>query len=350
MQPGDENRVLVIGAQGVLGGLLVEDLSQHGWEVIPAGRRPNGDPAFRHVDLDEPESLAAALRDIELVVNAVPEPALTAERMVLSRGGVLINVSALPAAAGQRLRRQATAARGTVIMNAGVAPGVTNLIAAALLAEHPEADEVELVFTLSVGASTGRAGREFAHRGLTGVPDHRTARIALPEPYGPRRCLGFAELDAGWLGSLAGDRVVSPYLCIAEAPVHAALLAINRTRLMSKLPRSALVSSSGPRADKPPGRERIAHWVGVRKDRRLLAARTLQCRGDYRAAAAATSVFARAVHDDAKTSSPRPGVFDPQEVLSLDRLSDALGLAGMTVVQQPVRGEPAVAASSERQR
>jgi NAD(P)-dependent dehydrogenase (short-subunit alcohol dehydrogenase family) len=349
-QPQHGNRALVIGAQGVLGGLLATELSQRGWEVAPAGRRPGGAPGFCHVDLDEPESLAAALRDVDLVVNAVPDPVLTAERMVLSRGGLLINVSALPDEAGRQLRRQTAGARGTVIMNAGVAPGVTNLIAADLLEEHPEADEVELVFTVSVGANPGRAGREFAHRGLTAVTHHRTARIPLPEPYGTRRCLGFAEIDAGWLSSLAGEREVSPYLCIAEAPVHAALLAINRTRLMAKLPRSALVNSSGSSADRPAGRERIAHWIGVRSDHRLLAARTLQCRGDYRAAASATAVFARALHDDAKTAAPPPGVFDPQELLSLHRLSDALERAGITVVSQPAGVAAAVPTSAEAAR
>ena len=74
-------------------------------------------------------------------------------------------------------------------MNAGIAPGVTNLVAAALLEQHPEANEFELVFTVTTKGSGGKAAAAFAHRGLTGVRHHRTATAQLCPPFGTRRCL-----------------------------------------------------------------------------------------------------------------------------------------------------------------
>ena len=68
--------------------------------------------------------------------------------------------------------------RGTVLMNAGIAPGLTNLLAADLLADHPEADEVELVFTVSAKSAVGPAGQPVrAPRADHGVaaPDDRRA-------------------------------------------------------------------------------------------------------------------------------------------------------------------------------
>jgi NAD(P)-dependent dehydrogenase (short-subunit alcohol dehydrogenase family) len=195
-------RVLVIGAQGVLGALLVRGFEHAGWKVTRGGRRPDERSDFLHVDLDEPETVSTAIGHADVVLNPVPDDELVAERMVLDQGGLLINVSAMPAAAGRRLRQESTTTRGTVVMNAGIAPGVTNLIAADLLAVHPEADEVELAFTVSTRSTSGRAGGDFAHRNVTTVPRHRTAVIPLPEPFGTRRCLGFAEPDAGWLGEL----------------------------------------------------------------------------------------------------------------------------------------------------
>ena len=127
-------------------------------------------------------------------------------------------------------------------MNAGIAPGVTNLIAADLLAAHPEADEVELAFTVSTKSTSGRAGADFAHRNLTALARHRTTVIPLPEPFGARRCLGFAEPDAGWLGAAAANLAVGTYVCIAERPVHRAMLALNAAGVMSRLPRAALRS------------------------------------------------------------------------------------------------------------
>jgi Secreted repeat of unknown function len=209
----------------VLGRLLAQAFEGAGWAVIRAGRRPDPGAGFRHVDLDEAGTVAAATGEADVVVNVVPDPGLTAERMVLDRGGMLINLSAMPAEAGRRLRQEARTARGTVVMNAGIAPGVTNLIAADLLATHPEADEVELAFTVSTKSPTGPAGGDFAHRNLTTVSRHRTKVIPLPAPFGMRRCPGFAEPDGGWLGGVVGDRVVSPYVCIAERTTHRAMLA-----------------------------------------------------------------------------------------------------------------------------
>jgi NAD(P)-dependent dehydrogenase (short-subunit alcohol dehydrogenase family) len=324
----EESRgVLVLGAQGVLGALLARAFAHAGWHVRPAGRRPDPRPEFRHVDLAEPESLAAALIDVDVVVNTVPDLELTAERMVLYSGGLLLNVSAMPWGPGQKLRREAHDARGTVMMNAGIAPGITNLAAADLVAEHSEADEIELVFTVSVNNGAGRAGREFAHRGVTAVAHHRTARIPLPPPLGSRRCLGFAEPDRGWLGAFAGARTVSPYVCITEGPPHAALLAANRTRLMSRLPRAAFHGSPGA-TDESGTTELVAHWVAVRRQGELIAARTVSCLGDYRGAAAATVELATPLVNDRERVPP--GVFDPDELLSLRELGESLARAGIT--------------------
>ncbi len=267
-------RVLVIGAQGVLGSLLADAFAGAGWHVLRGGRRPDERPDFRHVDLDEAETVVAAGGEANLIVNAVPDRELAAERMVLERGGTLINVSALPARAVHELRQQATRMRGTVVMNGGIAPGMTNLVAADLLAAHPQADEVELVFTVSTRSTSGQAGGDFAHRGLTAVARHRTTIVALPEPFGSRRCLGFAEPDAGWLDPLPDGVAVSPYVCVAERSVHCALLAANAAGIMSRLPRAAL---RPPGLGGEGGRARAGRPLdrGARHGRRI-AARTLR--------------------------------------------------------------------------
>ena len=65
--------------------------------------------------------------------------------------------------------------RGTVLMNSGIAPGLTNLLVADMLARHPEADEVELVFTVSVKGSAGPAGGHPDR--LTATKRHRTTVV-----------------------------------------------------------------------------------------------------------------------------------------------------------------------------
>ena len=92
-------RVLVLGGQGVLGTAIAVAFGAAGWTSIRAGRRPDSGTDFRPVDLDEPDTLERALDGIDLIVSTVPDERLVAERLVLKRGGVLINVSAMTAGA-----------------------------------------------------------------------------------------------------------------------------------------------------------------------------------------------------------------------------------------------------------
>lgn len=324
---------MILGGQGVLGAHLSREFAAAGWDVIPTGRKPDPRPGFRRLDLREGWMIAAAIADADVVVNTVPDESTTAEQIVLREGGILINVSALPATASWKLRRERLDPCGSVVMNAGIAPGVTNLVAAELLAAHPEADEVELVFTVSSEATVGRAGREFAHRGLTAVGHHRTTVVPLPEPFGERRCLGFAEPERGWLGAVADAKQVSLYVCVAEAGMQRTLLAANRARLLSRLPRSAL--RSPPLDPERHFHEPIRHWVAVLSGGERIAARTVRCRGDYRAAASSAVAFAAALRDPDREPPP-PGVFDPDELFSAFGLADSLARYGITICEEEV--------------
>jgi len=325
-------RVLVLGGQGVLGTAIAGAFGAAGWTSIRAGRRPDSGTDFRPVDLDEPDTLERALDGIDVIVSTVPDERLVAERLVLTRGGVLINVSAMAARAVERLRRVPGEPRGTVLMNAGIAPGLTNLLAADLLADHPEADEVELVFTVSAKSAVGPAGSRFAHRALTTEARHQTTVVPLPEPFGRRRCVGFAEADNGWLGAVADGRAVSPYLCISEHRVHSALLAFNSAGIIARLPRSAFASAP---SDTPgaAGAEPVAHWVAVRRRGACLAARTLRCRGDYRSAAAGTVLFARSLAAGGR-SLAGAGVLVPEDAFTIGELRPALAESDIMVVDE----------------
>ena len=325
-------RVLVLGGQGVLGTAIAGAFGAAGWTSIRAGRRPDSGTDFRPVDLDEPDTLERALDGIDVIVSTVPDERLVAERLVLTRGGVLINVSAMAARAVERLRRVPGEPRGTVLMNAGIAPGLTNLLAADLLADHPEADEVELVFTVSAKSAVGPAGSRFAHRALTTEARHQTTVVPLPEPFGRRRCVGFAEADNGWLGAVADGRAVSPYLCISEHRVHSALLAFNSAGIIARLPRSAFVSAPSD-APGAAGAEPVAHWVAVRRRGACLAARTLRCRGDYRSAAAGTVLFGRSLAAGLRSGGPA-GVLVPEDAFTIGELRSALADADIVVVDE----------------
>jgi NAD(P)-dependent dehydrogenase (short-subunit alcohol dehydrogenase family) len=325
MEVRGTNRALVIGARGVLGALTVRAFASAGWDVRGAVRRPRSGQT--EIDLGHPDSIAGAVDGHELVVNTVPHPDLLTERYVLEHGGTLINISALPAAAGRALRGVGAGARGTVLMNAGLAPGVTAVVATDLLRLHPEAEELELVFTLSSQIPRGPASAAFIHRGLTAVARHRTTRVPLPDPFGERVCVGFGEGDAGWLGGVAEGRIVRQYIAVNELPVHERLLGLNLDGGMSALPRFLI----GPR--KPPvggaaSDEPVTHWIAAVRGGRRLGARVVECRGDFLHAANSAVVFA-----DALLRQPRiGGCFDPDEICSLAEIEPALLRAGIAIV------------------
>jgi hypothetical protein len=328
-------RVLIVGARGELGRLTVRAFQTPPWEVRRGSRPPvaSGDVAL---SLDRIESACAAAREHELIVNTVPHPDLLIERAVLEYGGTLINVSALPAAAGRALRAVAGGAPGTVILNAGFVPGVSNLVAAELLRAHPEADELELVLTISTLATRGPAGVAFIEHGLRVLSRHRTTVVPLPEPFGESSCVGFAEKDSGWLGGIAEGRVVRAYVRLTEREAQQRLLAQNEAGTMTTEWRCPMLMQTPARGSA--SRERVAHWIAAKRRGRRLGARTLECAGHYVHAARCALVFAEALLEEPRSG----GCFGPEELFTLDQLAPRLARSGISTVSQPMSAAAAV--------
>lgn len=322
-------RVLVIGAQGVLGSFIARRFREAGWVVIRGGRRPETTEDFRLVDLDRPETVADACREADLVVTTVRHAALSAERVVLAAGGVLLNLDDLPVVERARLTGDLTQSRGLVVDRTGLG-GVTGLATAELLEEHPEADTLEFGFMLSAREVTGRAGGAFAHRLLSGKGRLETVTVELAEPFGRRRCLSSERGAAELVGPLARGRRPRLYLCCLPAPFNGLILALNTLGLVTRLPLALLTAG---RSAVPPelSRQPTCHWAAVTRMGQRLAGRIIMGNGDYRSSVEATLVFAEAL---ATTSGGQPqpsGVFGVDELLRLRDVLPALQRHGIRV-------------------
>jgi hypothetical protein len=212
-------------------------------------------------------------------------------------------------------------------MNAGLAPGVTTIVAADLLRRRPEASELEIVYTFSLAIPRGPASVHFIHRGLTAVARHRTALVPLPTPFGERRCLGFGEGDAGWLGGIAEGRLVRQYVCVAEQALHERLLELNEAGAMNHLPR-ALIGPPKRSAQPAADGDRVAHWIAATRGGRRLEARTVECEGDFVHAARSVVVFAEALLSPER----QRGCFQPEEICTLSGIETKLQADGIAVV------------------
>jgi hypothetical protein len=154
----------------------------------------------------------------------------------------------------------------------------------------------------------------------------------LPEPFGSRRVLGFAEQDGGWLGPAADGLTVSPYICVAERPAAGMMRMLNAVRLISKLPPAAL--GSGRRtAVEDASDEPVAHSVAALHKGQLLDYRLVVGQGDFRMAAASSIVFAEALLGQDGRLAPPAGAWYPEEVLSLKLVEASLRLAGIDVTK-----------------
>jgi hypothetical protein len=317
----------VIGAQGTLGNAVLKQFVSAGWTVYPAGRRADRREGFRQLDLDQPDTVGPALQDVDLVVSTVAHPSLTAERWVLERGGLLVNCSHAHAGAAATTTSQAQERRGTVLLNAGLVPGVANLLAAELLDRHPQADCLEVAFTVLNEGTAGRAGGEFAHEGLTSRARHRVVKLPMPEPFGKLACIEIAEGEDGGFGGVADSRRIETYLGFGNRSVNLALRAINALRLMLVLPKAAFATNRGEQSEA--SREPTAIWIGARCGAERLGASMLECEGDYRTTAAAARLFSERLLDG---HSP-PGCFNPEDLFTLSDLLPAFNDAGLRVTR-----------------
>jgi hypothetical protein len=271
------------------------------------------------------------------VVNTVPDSGMSAERVVLERGGLLLNVAAPPLSAVLALRdRRADNASGLVALNAGLGPGLTSLVAADLLRIHPDADVLEIVITFCTSGTSGRAARTWVHHYLSAERHHATFQVPLPEPYGTRRCLRMADRERGWLVELPAEVDVRGGACFLERDVDRGLRALNALRLVSLLPRSPLVDPPrfiAPRAPEDavaPTRDPIREWVAVYRASERLAARTIEGEGDYLMTAAAALSMGELLHQ--RQADGERGARSIEELLVLDDVLGGLSSRGVSIV------------------
>ncbi|OXM45196.1 NAD-dependent epimerase/dehydratase family protein [Amycolatopsis alba] len=317
--------VLVLGAQGVLGTFVAKALSDK-YEVVRAGRRPSDGPGFRLVDLRDQAAVSAACASAKLVINCVRDERLAAERTVLAEGGRLVNVSNLSAADRARLKESDVDARGLVALHGGLTPGINSVVAADLLARHPDADEVRLVMTFSLNESGGpQAVGEFAYPMLTSRGRHPTDTFALAAPYGVRRCMAVGDAASGAFGEAAAGRTASVSYCFLENWFHRFLLGLNSAGMLKLLPK--FLFTAGLKVPEELTTEAKCDRVEVRRDGRLLAARLVRGIGDYRLTVAGTVAFAEALLE---SSTPATGAFGVEELFSFGDLRPRFESGGVT--------------------
>jgi hypothetical protein len=331
--------VLVLGAGGALGSMTADQFEKAGWEVFRGARRRLASPRYRHVDFDRPDTVEAACEGVDLIVNTVDDHAMRAEDVVLARGGTLFNIAAGPVASGARLRRRsAPDAAGRVVLHGGLVPGVTSLVFTDLLAAHPEADLLEMVWTFTGQGYSGVGGRRWAHSYIAARSHSAVFNVPLPPPYGIRACMELAEDENGWLPPIPGVRVRTG-VCFYERDTDLGFRMLNRLRLRKRLPSRMIIQTPKrlTRGGKPgegtapPGA--CTYWVAARRGDRVLGARTIEGEDDYLVTALSAVAFAEALLRKGAPTADAP-VSSVEDHLELDDVLPRLRELGVSVVDR----------------
>ena len=313
--------VLVLGGTGAVGRAVTALLAGDGVPVLAAARRPPAAlPAgarFHPLDAFDEAALRDAVRDAHVVVDASGLDGGAVAPAVVAAGAQLVDLSADPAHldAVHRHDRSARAGQATVLAGAGLAPGLTNLLAAAAHALDPGTAGIALNLLLGLGERHGPAATAWMLDQLAAPPRHPPRRVELPAGFGHHtaRWVDFAEQHA--LTRDLGVPVISR--CALDPPLLAAV-----TARAARVPglRRALAASAATAAQLT----RRDWWVAAA---RTADSTTVWATGRRQSDASAV-VATWAVHQLIERRLP-PGVHDLHHVTDLHTLTPWLHRYGI---------------------
>lgn len=153
-------RALVLGGYGAVGSRLVAELRAAGHLTLVAGR--DSSRSERVVDLSDRDSYARSLVDVDAVINAsgVEDPWLASMATDRAVGFVDISATAEYLTALEQLKPAAP-----ILVSVGLAPGLTNLLAAAV--HRVEGGPIDVAVLLGAGERHGVAATKWSY-GLLG--------------------------------------------------------------------------------------------------------------------------------------------------------------------------------------
>ncbi len=188
-------RVLVIGGHGHLGSSVVRALHRlEGMEVSTGGRSSRNDV---RLDLERPDSFSA-LDTFEVVINCSDSLAAPPDALVqrcIERGPTLLETTADPVTIRRLVAAPpSTGGVGAVLLGAGLFPGLSNLIAAAAIADVERCTSVELAIRWNP-MSAGGGGMVALVPHLLRVATHRQVggRLVEGPSMGPGPRLPFSD-------------------------------------------------------------------------------------------------------------------------------------------------------------
>lgn len=254
MQAGDyqimlnHNDILIVGGYGTVGQRVAADLApDYPGRVVVAGRSIENAERFaaelghgmrgRQIDVDDPASVQAALKNVSVVVSCIDQSEPHLLNAAIADGLAYTDIAPhlITRQPTSEMKTQAVQTGARIILGAGLAPGISSMLARLGSDRIGAVERVESNVLLSVGDAYGAASRSYLLEELslpysvlikgefqtvrafseakrvqfTSPLGPRTAylfpfsdQVFYPETLGAHTSLARLSLNPPWLGSL----------------------------------------------------------------------------------------------------------------------------------------------------
>ncbi|MGL5444233.1 MAG: hypothetical protein ACRDDJ_17390, partial [[Mycobacterium] stephanolepidis] len=232
------------------------------------------------------------------------------------------------------LRNQHLNAPGTVVLNAGLAPGVTNLVADELVAyDRYWKGQITIAVPLPWNGYRGTGGIRLVHSNFTTSGrhgaysgSHDAVTISFPDPIGETKCIGWSERNDGWVQRLAAGRMVRAYCYIDNPRLNSLIVRLNKRGILGRLPLWPFLKFQ--HEYEAPTEEPVSIWVAL-KTPEFQQSRIITCNGWYLSSAKAAEVMAAQLFHSEHLAGR--GCLDSSEAFTLAELRGGLEDCGVKV-------------------
>lgn len=267
----EDTDILITGGYGTVGSRVAADLApDYPGRLVLAGRSAAkaGQLAAeigygvrgRRIDVGNPASVEAALGGVGVLVSCVDQPEPHLLRAAIARGLACTDIAPhlMTRRPTEGMKAEATHTGARIVLGAGLAPGISSLLARMGADRVGAVDSVESNVLLSAGDTYGPASRKYIMEEIAMAyavriegrevlmrPFSRSARVNFPPPLGERTAYPFPFSDQVFFPSTLGARTAITRLALDPPWLGALLSALVRLRVTGALRRQGSSQERG---------------------------------------------------------------------------------------------------------
>ena len=343
-------RILIVGGYGEVGRRLAPLLTTAGpGTVAVAGRNPEraGGVESRRIDVDDPNTIEAALDGIDVVVACVRQQEPHLLHAAIRRGVAYTSIAPpwLPWPELQRVHAQAQRSGARIVAAAGLEPGISSVLARIAADRLGGADAIETALLLGVGDAYGADSMEFLVEEIAQSfdvlvdgalrPMHAfgsSASVIFPDPIGRRRAYAIPFRDQLYYPHTLGVRTAIARIALDPPWLGSLLSALVHLGAPAWIRRGAarrrIDRLTNALRRRYAGADRFALCVEARRGSHSVRA-TLEGRGQAQATAVGVAAIATAL---AAGEVDEPGVWLTEQVIDPQRFLVRLAEAGLVPI------------------